>query len=56
MGLLGGIFYLNLRKVRSLLNQALGNEISTCAIYDIHCRLKEGLATLMEEAAEAICD
>ena len=54
VGLLGGAYHLSHRKVRSLLDQLLGVEISTGAITAIRCRLSESLATLVEEAAEAI--
>ncbi|MFN9643709.1 MAG: hypothetical protein ACK6BG_00985 [Cyanobacteriota bacterium] len=42
------------RKVRSLLDQVLGVELSTGAINAIRCRLSESLAPLVEEAAEAL--
>jgi len=54
VGLLGGAYHLSHRKVRSLLDQVLGVEISTDAINAIRCRLSESLASLVEEAAEAI--
>ena len=54
VGLLGGAYHLRHRKVRSLLDQVLGVEISTGAINAIRCRLSESLASLVEEAAEAI--
>ena len=54
VGLLGGAYHLSHRKVRSLLDQVLGVEISTGAINTIRCRLSESLASLVEEAAAAI--
>jgi transposase len=53
VGLLGGADHLR-RKVRSLLDQVLGVEISTGAINAIRCRLSKNLASLVEEATEAI--
>ena len=41
MGLLGGGYHLSHREVRSLLDQVLGVEISTGAIYTIRCRFSE---------------
>ena len=54
VGLLGGSYHLSHRKVQSLLDQVLGVEISTGAINAIRYRLSESLATLVEEATEAI--
>ena len=54
MGLLGGGYHLSHRKVRRLLDQVLGVEISTGAINTIRCRLSESLATLVEEAVTSI--
>jgi hypothetical protein len=54
VGLLGGTYHLSHRKVRSLLDQVLGVEISTGSINAIRCRLSESLATLVEEATDAI--
>ena len=54
VGLLGGVYHLSHRKVRSLLDQVLGVEISTGAINTIRCRLSESLATLVEEAVTSI--
>jgi transposase len=54
VGLLGGGYHLSHRKVRSLLDQVLGVEISTGAINTIRCRLSESLATLVEEAVTSI--
>jgi hypothetical protein len=54
VGLLGGVYHLSHRKVRSLLYQVLGVELSTGAINAIRCRLSESLAMLVEEATEAI--
>ncbi|MFN9692439.1 MAG: IS66 family transposase, partial [Synechococcaceae cyanobacterium] len=54
VGLLGGAYHLRHRKVRSLLDQVLGVEISTGAINAIRCSLSERLASLVEEVAEAI--
>jgi len=53
-GLLGCGYHLSHRKVRSLLDQVLGVEISTGAINTIRCRLSESLATLVEEAVTSI--
>jgi transposase len=49
VGLLGGAYHLSHRKVRSLLDQVLGVEISTGAINAIRCRLSESLASMVEE-------
>ncbi|MFM7640115.1 MAG: IS66 family transposase [Cyanobium sp.] len=54
VGILGGVYHLSHRKVRSLLDHFLGVEISTGAINTIRYRLSECLATLVEEAAAAI--
>lgn len=54
MGLLGAIYHLSHRQVRRLLDPVLGVELSTGAINAIRCRLGESLASLVEEAAEAI--
>jgi hypothetical protein len=53
VGLLGGADHLSHRRVRSLLDQVLGVEISTGAINTIRCRLSERLQRMVEEAAEA---
>ena len=45
---------LRVGKVRILLEQALEVEISTGSINAIRCRLSESLATLVEEATDAI--
>ena len=54
VGLLGGVYHLSHRKVRSLLDQVLRVELSTGAINAIRYRLSESLATLVEGATEAI--
>jgi transposase len=54
VGLLGGTYHLSHRKVRSLLDQVLGVEISTGSISAIRCRLSERLARLLGEATDAI--
>lgn len=54
VGLLGGAYHLSHRKVRDLLDQVFGIEISTGTIHTIRCRLSDSLATLVEEATEAI--
>ena len=54
VGLLGGVYQLSHRKVRGLLEQVLGVEISTGAINAIRYRLSESLASLVEAAATSI--